>query len=210
MPEPMTLLTLALLAASTGMTVSEMLKKKKAPQIDISAQTARLRDLFNEQRQAAKALAQEQLQELQGLTASNLAGRGIYSSPVSEFSFGRNRAMAQRTLAQLLSGIGAQEATSLQSLTEKLMGQKFTSESAEEEARTAARRSLISLLSSTGTAAGASGGSRGLRGGGGGGAGGGYSADFGGTGYGGYGSPSGGYGRLNLPGYGSGHGYGRF
>lgn len=149
---PIDPISAALLAASAGTTLAGIFGGRRTPSIDISGELSRIGDLYNEQREFAKTSSKEQLQDLNKLTASDLAGRGILSSPVSEYSFGANRAQAQRSLAAALAGISSSEAGQRASLLERLTGVRARQDELAGERRRAGLTQLSALLASAGAA----------------------------------------------------------
>lgn len=111
---PPLLLPLALAAGGTigGLLASRRRVDIPAPQqIDITQQLAMIDEAYNQQKQQAQTNLAESLKGQNKLTAQSLAGRGIYSSPVSQFSFGENQKSYAQALSQALSDLGAQQAT---------------------------------------------------------------------------------------------------
>src|SRR3989337_2614988 len=82
--------------------------KRKAPgsSINISKELDKIGDLFREQRAAVTRGIEEDLAGKKFSLASSLAGRGIYSSPVSEYGYRELDRGAQNALAQALAGPG--------------------------------------------------------------------------------------------------------
>ena len=93
--------------------VGNLFKSPDVPQpgqLDITAQLAMIDEAYNQQKQQAQTTLAESLKGQNRLTAQSLAGRGIYSSPVSQFSFGKNQKSYAQALSQALSDLGAQQA----------------------------------------------------------------------------------------------------
>lgn len=131
----------ALLGLGTG-----FLKKPKRPSVNIDSELVRLRGLYQAQRDAALAGVNENLGELNKQTAEGLAGRGIYSSPVSENYFARNRRGAQSALAQAYGNIGSNQANAESALLSKLLGLDYENKNAGYEDDVQARNDIFSGL----------------------------------------------------------------
>jgi len=132
-------------------------KKKKAPkpqQIDITAQLAMIDAMYNQQKQQARTTLAESLKGLNKLTAQSLAGRGIYSSPVSQFSFGENQKSYAQALSQALSDLGAQQAMQKAQLSAQAqqfnMGQQGQYDQSMYQQQLASRQALSQALWSIG------------------------------------------------------------
>lgn len=91
---------------------SKKVKAPKAPVIDITGILAEIDKLYNTQAQATEANNTKNLAATQTATSDSLAGRGIYTSPVSEWSFGKNRADVSSDLANALATINSNRANS--------------------------------------------------------------------------------------------------
>ena len=86
-------------------------KKVKMPAApDISGELAKLDALYGTQRELLTKDIAQQTGQMQRQTAQGLANRGIFSSPVSEASFGRTRQTGQQALSQGLSDLYGQQA----------------------------------------------------------------------------------------------------
>lgn len=99
-------------------------KQPKVPTVDLSAELAKLDALYAEQKAGVTARMERQLAQTQAQTSSSLAGRGIYSSPVSEYSFGANRAATANALADALAMLSGQQAFTRAQLTSGLAEQQ--------------------------------------------------------------------------------------
>jgi hypothetical protein len=88
--------------------------RRKAPKvqsIDTSSILAEIDKLYAAQEQATQANLARGLSGMQAQTSESLAGRGIYSSPVSEWSFAKNRQAASDSLADAMSTLSANKAS---------------------------------------------------------------------------------------------------
>ena len=83
-------------------------EKKSA--FDLSAELASLRAMFDELRANETSKSKSLLGDINSLSASNLAGREILSSPVSENTFSRNSKNVLADLNDRLASITGQEA----------------------------------------------------------------------------------------------------
>ena len=135
-------------------------KKKKAPQytpIDITAILAQIDKVYAEEESRVKGGLAEQLAGQQTATAESLAGRGIYSSPVSEYSFGANRTSNARALANALSEIAGNKATAKSNLMTSAATTNATNaynaEVAKYEKQLESSNLLTGLLTTMGSAA---------------------------------------------------------
>lgn len=97
-------------------------KKKKSPSIDISAELAKINALFEQQKAAARIGINQDAAQARSEIASNLAARGTYSSPVSEYSFGRLAQTKTRALAESDAAIGGRQAEAQATLFSGLLG----------------------------------------------------------------------------------------
>lgn len=105
----------ALLGSGLGGSVGGILgglfgKKSKGPSIDIGAELAKINALFEQQKAAARVGINQDAAQARSEMASNLAARGTYSSPVSEYSFGRLSQAKLRALAESEASIGGNQA----------------------------------------------------------------------------------------------------
>lgn len=122
-------------------------KRALSCEIDISGEISQLRALFAEQREIARKGIMSQLGDFQGRTASDLAGRGIYRSPLSEWSFGRNRKAAQSAIGDAFGKISATEAQTIADLLSQLSSQKNKQQADSELKKQRGRNELLGLLS---------------------------------------------------------------
>ena len=121
--------------------------------VDLSGELNRLEGLFNTQRAQAKSEALALQGELEKRAVSSLAGRGILTSPVSEYTLGRTREAALRAQGRSLADIAAQEAGARISLINALLGRSAQSGQLAGERRRRSRDILFSALAAAGTQA---------------------------------------------------------
>lgn len=136
--------------AGLGGSVGSMFNKRKRPKINIEGELAKISALYDTARTSTSAGIAKQLGELNRGTASNLAGRGIYDSPVGEYAFAANREKAQTALANALAGIGTQEAGVRGSLLERLTGLKYQADLEDEQAKEQRMSQLYGILAGLG------------------------------------------------------------
>lgn len=104
-------------------TIGSLLSKPQRMSVpDISAELARIRAYYDQASATARANLKQEAGEQRGLAASNLAARGIYSSPVSENVFGRMRDALGRDIATSEANIGVQSANAQANALGALMG----------------------------------------------------------------------------------------
>ena len=139
-----------------GLTGKKRPKRPKPTTIDLSAELAKLDALYAEQKAGVTASMGRQLAQTQAQTSDSLAGRGVYSSPVSEYSFGVNRAASANALADALAMISGQQAGTRAQLTSGLSQlqakQIYEAVMSEYEAKIRNRNILSSALTGLGTA----------------------------------------------------------
>lgn len=111
-----------LMAGSFGLSLSQAIGGGGGGGVDVGGELKRIQNLYDEQRAYAKEVAAQQLTDLNRQASSNLATRGIYDSPVSEYVYGANRAEAQKSLASALAGIAGSEASARSNIFNSLMG----------------------------------------------------------------------------------------
>ena len=83
------------------------------PQYDPSADIARIKGAFSEAEQGVQAGVEAGMQGMTAQTSANLANRGIFSSPVSEYADGQDRAAKTNALTQALNTIAQQRAQAI-------------------------------------------------------------------------------------------------
>ena len=131
-------------------------KQPTVPTIDLSAELAKLDALYEAQKARTRESLATQLGETQKQTSASLAGRGVYSSPVSEYSFGQNRAAFANALADALAQISIQQAGTRASLTSGLAQQQaqqqYAAAMSKYQAQIENRNLLSSALTGLGTA----------------------------------------------------------
>lgn len=110
----------ALQAAGTARSLLSKPKSISVP--DISGELARIRAYYDQAAATARANLKQEAGEQRGLAASNLAARGIYSSPVSENVFGRMREALGRDIATSEANIGVQSANAQAQALGALLG----------------------------------------------------------------------------------------
>ena len=94
------------LSTAAGLAGSLFSKPQRMNIPDIGAELARIRAYYDQAALVARQGITQRAGEARGQTAANLAARGVYSSPVSENSFGRLEAEKQRNLAESDASIG--------------------------------------------------------------------------------------------------------
>lgn len=135
-----------LLGAGFGGSVGGMFgKKRKGP--DISGELARIGELFAQARAAARAEITADFNDRRTLTASNLAARGTYSSPVSEASFGALESARSRAFGAAEGQLSAQEAKTRGDLLGVLLGMDAQASRGRDQASAA----LYGQIGSIGT-----------------------------------------------------------
>jgi hypothetical protein len=88
--------------------------KTNYPEFDanvLAAELAKIDALFGEQKTALQGQAAERLGEMKTASASDLAGRGIYGSPVSAYTDIANRKTVENALSQVLGQLAGQQAS---------------------------------------------------------------------------------------------------
>lgn len=98
------------LATAGGLAGSLLSRPRSVSVPDISAELARIRAYYDQAAAVARQGITQRAGESRGLQASNLAARGIYSSPVSENVFGKLESDKQRNLAESDATIGMESA----------------------------------------------------------------------------------------------------
>ena len=109
-------------ALAGGSLLKSFLDRPSTNTPDISGELNKIRALFDEMR--AQATKNINIQAAQGrrASASNLATRGTYSSPVAEHVFGQLEADRINAIANSEAQIGGQEANMRSSLLSQLLG----------------------------------------------------------------------------------------
>jgi hypothetical protein len=130
-------------------------KKPKAPStptIDVSGILAEIDKMYDTQETATQANLARSLAGTNKATSDSLAGRGVYSSPVSEWSFAKNRGDYQSALSDALATIAGSRAgakanvlSSAKSLEAK---QKYKSELNKYNQKLSSSNMLTGLLAS--------------------------------------------------------------
>lgn len=117
---PMFLLGTGLQAGGAIGSLLSRPKKMEVP--DIGAELARIRAYYDQAASVARQGITQRAGEARTQAASNLAARGIYSSPVSQNVFGRLEQERQRNLAESDSQIGLGSAQAQAGALGMLMG----------------------------------------------------------------------------------------
>lgn len=138
-----------------GALLSAFGKKPKAPSaptIDVSDILAEIDKMYDAQETATQANMARSLSGVNKATSDSLAGRGVYSSPVSEWSFAKNRGDYQTALSDALATIAGNRAgakanvlSSAKSLEAK---QKYESELNKYNQKLSSSNMLTGLLAS--------------------------------------------------------------
>ena len=142
----------ALLGAGIGSSAGGLLGgifgRKKARVPDISAELAQIRGLFASAREEAFKAIDVQGQQARGLAASNLAGRGVLRSGVSESTFGELSRGVTQAKGQAAGQLAGQEANAIASVLQSLIGQRMQVEQLNQQ-RSAALAGQFGSLGST-------------------------------------------------------------
>jgi hypothetical protein len=123
-------------------------KKKSAPGPDVSGELARIGALFESMRGTAVSGINADAARTRRATASNLAGRGIYRSGVSENSFNELDRVRTDAIAQALAHISGQEASVRAGVLGKQMDYANADKLRQEQARSAKTSQIAGLGSS--------------------------------------------------------------
>ena len=107
-------------AIGSALMGSKKVKYPKASQIDISGELAKLDAIYEQSRQQSQNVLRNQLTELNKNTASSLASRGIYSSPISQAAYNQTNRTYQNALSSLLAESYNAQAQARANLTAKL------------------------------------------------------------------------------------------
>lgn len=142
-------------ALGVGALGSLFSKKPKAPKYvapDLSGTLAAIDEYYKKAGANVEATMGRQLQGQQKVTGENLAGRGIYSSPVSEYAFQQNRQNSQISLADALASLGGQQLQAKANVTGQAAMQgaqnKYQSELQRYQDKLQSSNMLTGLLSS--------------------------------------------------------------
>ena len=123
----------AIMAASaiaSAIAGSKKVKYPKASQIDISGELAKLDAIYEQSRQQSQNVLRNQLTELNKNTASSLASRGIYSSPISQAAYNQTNRTYQNALSSMLADSYNAQAQARANLTAKLAEARANAEQA--------------------------------------------------------------------------------
>lgn len=123
---------------------------QKRPSIDISGELAKIRALYDQQATALKADSKYRLGETNKATSSQLAGRGIYSSPVSEYSFNANSNAANSDLTRALASLYGGQAQTESGLLGSLASAKAQQDQLDYQQQMQSRNQLFSILGGAG------------------------------------------------------------
>lgn len=105
----------------------------EGPNIDISAEMARIDALYEKARTHGIASITQDFQAQRGELAQSQAARGILRSGVSQLGLARLGAGRQQAISQFESNLAASQAGQQSSLLNALMGRKFNAEAARAE-----------------------------------------------------------------------------
>lgn len=135
--------------------ISGFSKKPKAPKYvapDLTGTLAAIDAYYKQAGAQTEATMGRQLQGQQKMTGENLAGRGIYSSPVSEYAFQQNRQQNQMSLADALASLGGQQLQAKANITGQAAMQgaqgKYQAELQKYQDKLQSSNMLTGLLSS--------------------------------------------------------------
>ena len=109
----------------------------KRKSIDISAEIAKIKALYAENRQAAIAAINKEAAQGRTAAASNLAVRGIYRSPVSERTFNLLEDARLSAIGQASGRIAGEQAGVQAQLLQMLTGQGIQDQQLREQRRAA-------------------------------------------------------------------------
>lgn len=122
----------ALLGAVGGLGMG-FLGGKKSPQIDISAEMARINALYEQARQQGTAVITQDFQAQRGELAQSQAARGIYRSGVSQLGLARLGAARQQAIGSFNAQLSAGQAGASSNLLNALLGRKTALDSADAD-----------------------------------------------------------------------------
>ena len=117
----------------------------KRKSIDISAEIAKIKALYAENKQAAIAAINQEAARGRSATASNLAARGIYRSPVSEGTFNLLEDARLAAIGQASGRIAGEQAGVQAQLLQMLTGQGIQDQQLREQQRAALYGALAGL-----------------------------------------------------------------
>ena len=126
-------------------------KRRSPPQINIQAELARIEAIYAKAGQAAIANIKREAGQARRATASNLAARGIYTSPVSENSFGALNEAMLASIGQAEGQIAGESASMQAQILQSLAAQQQAQEYQEYQRREQARASMFAALGGLGT-----------------------------------------------------------
>ena len=121
-------------------------KRQRVQAPDIGGELSRIASLFEEARKAQVATVNEQSGQLRRTAASNLAARGIYSSPVSENTFNEIERGRLSAIGQGAGQLAGQEAGLRAELLQALLGQKLGIDLSEQTRRDQVRGGIFGAL----------------------------------------------------------------
>ena len=98
---------LALGAAGLGFSI---FGGRRAQRVNIGGELARIRGLFDQQREATRRALEQQAAELRTQAASGLATRGTLRAPIAEATFGQIRGRQQQAFGAALGQLAGQQA----------------------------------------------------------------------------------------------------
>ena len=126
-------------------------KTPKPQPIDVSGILAEIDKLYAAQTQSVQANIARNLAGTQAQTSESLAARGVYSSPVSEWSYAQNRQSSANALADALATIASnqasQKASVMSSATSVNAQQAYQAQLAKYQNQIESSNMLTSLLS---------------------------------------------------------------
>lgn len=129
-------------------------KQPKAPSYqapDLTGTLAAIDEYYKKAAETGKTSLGQELQGLNTMTAENLAGRGIYSSPVSQYAYQQNTQNYQKSLADMLGSLQGQQLQAKANITGQVATQgaanKYQSELAKYQQRLQSQNMLTGLLS---------------------------------------------------------------
>src|SRR5687767_9921320 len=115
-------LTIAGLTMAGGSLLGSALNRPKFDTPDIGGELSKIDALFAKLRAQNTANLNHQAGQGRRTAASNLAARGIYSSPVSEHTFGAIEGDRLRSIATSDAELAGQEAATRSGLLQALLG----------------------------------------------------------------------------------------
>jgi len=121
------------------------------PQFDITSELERISHYYKQQKNYLQKFTYQNLGEMNKILSTNLAGRGIYSSPVSEYMYGRARQTAMQDLTKSYASLAEAEGKDRSNVFSSLMGYQYNVASANLNrniAKYSARQQTTNMLSS--------------------------------------------------------------